>query len=136
MKKQGKYYWYRRCYFRGWSWLGLFNTVMGCLFNRVLVHAIDHRSGKTVSWYWNPAHWWGPAPDHVTFAGERVTIPSSECIIGSTMLLVPFRFNRGGFDEYAYCEMDEIKALDLLKRTNLLTFEINGDKATIVGATV
>lgn len=45
----------RRCYLRGPSPLGLFNTVAGCLFNRVLVRCVDQETGKTVSWYWDKA---------------------------------------------------------------------------------
>lgn len=39
-----------RCYLRGWTPLGLLNTVIGCLFNRVLVRHIDTETGKTVNW--------------------------------------------------------------------------------------
>ncbi len=41
-----------RCYLRGTSPLGLFNTIIGCLFNRVLVKKVDHLSKKTVGWFW------------------------------------------------------------------------------------
>lgn len=44
-----------RCYLRGWTWLGLLNTVMGCLFNRVLVRCIDEDTGRTVRWFWDTA---------------------------------------------------------------------------------
>ena len=44
-----------RCYLRGISFLGLFNTIVGCLFNRVLVKCVDTDMGKTVSWYWDRA---------------------------------------------------------------------------------
>ena len=44
-----------RCYLRGTSLLGLFNTVVGCLFNRVLVIAKDSDTGKVVRRYWDRA---------------------------------------------------------------------------------
>lgn len=47
-----------RCYLRGWTPLGLLNTVIGCLFNRVLVRHIDVDTRKTVKWSW------GIATDH------------------------------------------------------------------------
>ena len=43
------------CYLRGTSLLGLFNTIIGCLFNRVLVIARDTDTGKVVRRYWNRA---------------------------------------------------------------------------------
>ena len=42
-----------RCYLRGTSLLGLFNTIIGCLFNRVLVIAKDTDTGKVVRRYWD-----------------------------------------------------------------------------------
>jgi len=42
-----------RCYLRGTSLLGLFNTIIGCLFNRVLVVAKDTDTGKVVRRYWD-----------------------------------------------------------------------------------
>ena len=44
-----------RCYLRGLTPLGIFNTVCGCLFNRVLVKVTDTDTGKTVRWYWDAA---------------------------------------------------------------------------------
>ncbi len=44
-----------RCYIRGLTLLGLFNTVIGCLFNRVLVRMIDTDTRLTVRWYWDKA---------------------------------------------------------------------------------
>ena len=44
-----------RCYLRGLSLLGLFNTVVGCLLNRVLVKKVDHLTKKTVGWFWAEA---------------------------------------------------------------------------------
>ena len=39
-----------RCYIRGWTWLGLLNTALGCLFNRVLCKHVDEDTGKIVKW--------------------------------------------------------------------------------------
>jgi len=39
-----------RCYLRGLSVLGLFNTLIGCLFNRVLVIRIDSDTDKLCGW--------------------------------------------------------------------------------------
>ncbi|GAH64752.1 unnamed protein product, partial [marine sediment metagenome] len=47
-----------RCYLRGTSWLGLFNTVIGCLFNRVLVRRVDDQTKETVGWFWDKATKW------------------------------------------------------------------------------
>jgi len=44
-----------RCYLRGLTPLGLLNTVMGCVFNRVLVRGADLTTGKTVAWRWDRA---------------------------------------------------------------------------------
>jgi len=44
----------QRCYLRGLTALGLFNTVTGCLFNRVLVRRRDIATGSTVGWLWAP----------------------------------------------------------------------------------
>ena len=41
-----------RFYLRGTSLLGLFNTITGALFNRVLVRHVDVDTGKTVRWSW------------------------------------------------------------------------------------
>jgi hypothetical protein len=45
----------RRCYLRGISPLGLFNTVCGCLFGQVLVRVVDTDTGKALRWYWDAA---------------------------------------------------------------------------------
>jgi len=44
-----------RCYLRGLTVLGLFNTVWGCLFGWVLVKVRDVETGRTVRWYWDRA---------------------------------------------------------------------------------
>jgi hypothetical protein len=49
----------------------------------------------------------------------------------TTRLGVPVRFNRGGFVDWAYCEMDEVKSLELLKNHKMLTFEITGAHACL-----
>ena len=51
-----------RCYLRGLTPLGLFNTVWGCLFNRVLVKVHDVETGTTVKWYWDTATNWPQQP--------------------------------------------------------------------------
>jgi hypothetical protein len=51
-----------RCYLRGWTLLGLFNTVIGCLFNRVLVQVTDRATGKTLRWRLDKATDW-PEPN-------------------------------------------------------------------------
>lgn len=38
---------------RGWTALGLFNTVTGILFNRVLVRMYDRNTHKTIKYYWD-----------------------------------------------------------------------------------
>lgn len=45
----------KHCYFRGLTLLGLFNTIIACLFNRVLVRVVDSDTGETISWYWDIA---------------------------------------------------------------------------------
>lgn len=49
-----------RCYLRGLTPLGLFNTVWGCLFNRVLVKVRDAKTNATVKWHWDTATSWPP----------------------------------------------------------------------------
>ena len=49
-----------RCYLRGTTLLGLFNTVIGCLFDRVLVRTVNSETRKTVSWGWGKAHEFPP----------------------------------------------------------------------------
>ena len=44
-----------RCYLRGLTLLGIFNTACGCLFGQVLVKVTDTDTGKTVRWYWDAA---------------------------------------------------------------------------------
>ena len=48
-----------RCY--GTSLLGLFNTVIGCLFNRVLVKAVRNDTKEIVGWWWAHADKFPPA---------------------------------------------------------------------------
>ncbi len=45
----------KRCYIRGLTVLGIFNTVLGCLINRVLVLCVDSDTKRVVSWYWDKA---------------------------------------------------------------------------------
>ena len=40
-----------RFYLRGTSPLGIFNTIIGALFNRVLIRCVDIDTNKTVSWF-------------------------------------------------------------------------------------
>jgi hypothetical protein len=40
----------KRCYLRGLTLLGLLNTVLGCLFNRVIVRVVDGDTGHTLRW--------------------------------------------------------------------------------------
>lgn len=49
-----------RCYLRGTSLLGLFNTMIGCLFNRVLVR-VNSSDGRAIDWRWDKATNWPPA---------------------------------------------------------------------------
>lgn len=49
-----------RCYLRGLTWLGLFNTVTGCLFNRVLVKEVDMETRRVVRRYWDRADRYPP----------------------------------------------------------------------------
>jgi hypothetical protein len=48
----------KRCYLRGLTLLGLLNTVLGCLFNRVIVRVTDTATGSTLRLVW------GKATDH------------------------------------------------------------------------
>jgi hypothetical protein len=52
-----------RCYIRGLTWLGLLNTVIGCLFNRVLIRHIDTKTRRTVKWSVGIATDFPPGPD-------------------------------------------------------------------------
>ena len=47
-----------RCYLRGTSLLGLFNTVIGCLIGVVLVKRVDSDTKQTVGWFWDKAKKW------------------------------------------------------------------------------
>jgi len=47
-----------RCYLRGTSRLGLFNTVVGCLFGVVLIKRVDSDTRETVGWFWDKAKNW------------------------------------------------------------------------------
>lgn len=47
-----------RCYLRGTSRLGLFNTIVGCLFNCVLARRVDTDTRETVGWFWDKATKW------------------------------------------------------------------------------
>lgn len=58
--------WCQRCYLRGTSWLGVLNTVLGCLFNRVIVVARDSDSGVVVDWWWDKATEWPAVDDEGT----------------------------------------------------------------------
>jgi hypothetical protein len=49
---------HKRCYLRGLTPLGLLNTVLGCLFNRVIVRVTDTTTGSTLRLVW------GKATDH------------------------------------------------------------------------
>jgi hypothetical protein len=44
-----------RCYLRGLTPLGLFNTICGCLFNRVLVRTRDTETHQVTGYYWDIA---------------------------------------------------------------------------------
>lgn len=59
-------------------------------------------------------------------------VMSSECTVLTTVLMIPIRFNRGGFVEHAYCDMDEGDALILLEQHETLTFEVTGDRASLM----
>jgi hypothetical protein len=52
-----------RCYMRGLTLLGLLNTAIGCVFNRVLVRGEDDETGKTVFWRWDKATDWPEASE-------------------------------------------------------------------------
>lgn len=44
-----------RCYLRGTTWIGLLNTVLGCVVNRVLVRCRDAETGRVIRWRWDRA---------------------------------------------------------------------------------
>jgi len=50
----------KRCYLRGRSWLGLLNTIIGCLFNRVIVLKVSGIGEKrqVVDWWIDVADDW------------------------------------------------------------------------------
>ena len=47
-----------RCYLRGFTPLGVFNTITGVLFNRVLVRVYIVDTQRTVAWRWDRADRW------------------------------------------------------------------------------
>ena len=49
-----------RCYLRGLTPLGIFNTICGCLFNGVLVKVVNESTGKIHRRYWDRASDWKP----------------------------------------------------------------------------
>lgn len=49
-----------RCYWRGSSLLGIFNSICGCLFNRVLVRERSLGTGKIIRSYWGVADHYPP----------------------------------------------------------------------------
>ena len=59
-----------RCYFRGTSWLGLLNTVLGCLFNRVRVKVVDSDTKYVLGWRWGKGTDFPPLKDG-SVKGER-----------------------------------------------------------------
>ena len=52
-----------RCYIRGLTTLGIFNTIIGCLFNRVLCVIRDTENKKTIRRYFDKADRWPPEDD-------------------------------------------------------------------------
>lgn len=62
-----------RCYLRGTSALGLLNTVLGCLFNRVLVLHKRTDSGAITAIVWDRADRWPPD----TGKGRRPRLPEA-----------------------------------------------------------
>jgi hypothetical protein len=44
-----------RCYLRGWTALGLFNTIIGCFLGRVLVRIKNLDTGRIIAWRWDRA---------------------------------------------------------------------------------
>jgi len=46
-----------RCYIRGWTPLGLFNTITGCLFNRVVVKVVHTYNRWDGTYRLNTYHW-------------------------------------------------------------------------------
>lgn len=47
-----------RYYIRGWTPLGLFNTITACVFNRVLVKVIDHQAAGWDMIYTKTTYHW------------------------------------------------------------------------------
>jgi len=52
-----------QCYLRGWSLLGLLNTLLGCVFAVVLIRHRDSTSHRTVRWSWGKASDWPPGEE-------------------------------------------------------------------------
>ena len=48
-------YWTNRFYFRGWSWLGLINTVSAFICNRVFVREVENTDAGLVTVGWSIA---------------------------------------------------------------------------------
>lgn len=57
-----------RCYLRGTTLMGLFNTVTGCIFNRVLVAQVDVKTEKVERRFWMKA----TAFDEACEVGESI----------------------------------------------------------------
>lgn len=43
--------------------LGLFNTVIACVFGKVLAKVVDTDTKKTIRWYWDQAEKWPQAQE-------------------------------------------------------------------------
>lgn len=52
-----------RCYLRGLTPLGIFNTIIGCLFNIILARHTDMDTGEFVKWSWETATDFPPAEE-------------------------------------------------------------------------
>jgi len=50
-----------RFWIRGWTWLGLLNTVLACLCARVVWREVDTETGETIRWGISNASKW-PRP--------------------------------------------------------------------------
>lgn len=70
----------KRCYLRGWTLLGLFNSVIGCLFNRVLVRIIDHDTGKTLRRRWDKADQWPLEKESMTKIDTKLKESLARCL--------------------------------------------------------
>jgi hypothetical protein len=49
-----------RCYIRGLTLLGLLNTIIGCVFNRVLC-IVTTEDGKIIDYFFDKADRWPPS---------------------------------------------------------------------------